>query len=290
MDIKKVAGIITYNPDLTRLRDNVQAILPQVDTIIIVDNGSSNREGIKRLLNTFDRDIHYVLNNENVGVAKALNEIAEKADSLGAKWVLTLDQDSIVSDNLMEEYINYIDNPELGIITCRYVDRNTNDIEHIKPIENSYEWRCITSGSYMNIKVWKEIGGFYEPLFIDLVDYDYCYSLIEHGYQILQVGTPYLIHEIGKSSQVLFRGQPQIAFNHSPLRCYYMIRNAIPVAKRHHMWKEHISYIIRRWTIINKFETNRLSKKKMMMIGLYHGLIGKLGRCQIKSINNLCLK
>ena len=285
MDIKKAAGIITYNPDLFRLEENVRAILSQIDTLIIVDNNSKDFESIKQLLNSYNRDIYYIQNNENVGVAKALNDMVTKALDLGLEWLLTLDQDSVVSDNLMGEYLKYVNNPDLGIITCRFIDRNTEDISHISPIDNSNEWRCITSGSYMNLKVWKEIGGFFEPLFIDLVDYDYCYTLREHGYRILRLGTPYIIHEIGNSSRVILRGRPQIAFNHSPLRCYYMIRNAIPLAKRHHMWKEHISYIIRRWTIINKFETNRLSKNRMMLLGLYHGLIGKLGRCQIKSIN-----
>ena len=36
------AGIVTYNPNMKRLIENVNAILPQVEQVILVDNGSAN--------------------------------------------------------------------------------------------------------------------------------------------------------------------------------------------------------------------------------------------------------
>ncbi|MDC2274628.1 hypothetical protein [Bacteroides thetaiotaomicron] len=36
--MKIVAGIILYNPDIDRLMDNISAISPQVESIIIIDN------------------------------------------------------------------------------------------------------------------------------------------------------------------------------------------------------------------------------------------------------------
>lgn len=40
--MKIVAGIILYNPDIDRLMDNISAISPQVESIIIIDNNSIN--------------------------------------------------------------------------------------------------------------------------------------------------------------------------------------------------------------------------------------------------------
>lgn len=37
------AGIVTYNPDIQLLKQNIQSIQPQVQSIFIYDNGSSNR-------------------------------------------------------------------------------------------------------------------------------------------------------------------------------------------------------------------------------------------------------
>lgn len=278
MKSKNVAGIITYNPDISRLRENVEAIFPQVDSLIIVDNASSNREVIKNLLSKQEKVI-FLYRDKNEGVAKALNIMASKANELGAEWLLTLDQDSVVADNIMSEYVKYVNDPTVGIITCRYIDRNTDNNDQFTSQENRFIPRCITSGTYMNLEIWGQVGGFYEPLFIDQVDFDYCYTLKEHGYRILQVGNTYLLHEIGKSKPVTLFGNYHIAFNHSPSRYYYMIRNMIVVAKRHHMWRHFIHVIPRRIIIVNKFENDRWKKNKMMALGFYHALIGKMGKC-----------
>lgn len=274
---KIVAGIITYNPDISRLRENVETIYSQVDSLIVVDNGSSNCNDIQNLLES-KPNVCYVFNSDNLGVAKALNIMAEKAIEMNADWLLTLDQDSVVAKNMMEEYAKYTTDTMVGIITCRYIDKNTEDISHFAPQDNSIIPRCITSGTYMNLNVWKQLGGFYEPLFIDQVDFDYCYTLREKGFKILRVGNTYLLHEIGKSKRVYLSGNYHIAFNHSPLRYYYMIRNMLVVAKRHRMYRHYIHAIVRRVTIVNKYEDNRWKKNLMMLRGFWHFVIGRLGR------------
>ena len=135
MEVKRIAGIITYNPELGRLHENVGTILPQVDCLIIVDNGSSNVEDIHSFIDEFEK-VYFVCNSQNVGVAKALNEMAEKAMEFGAEWLLTLDQDSVVAANIMEEYVKHISDTSIGIVTCRYVDRNTDNIYHFTSIND----------------------------------------------------------------------------------------------------------------------------------------------------------
>ena len=272
-----IAGIITYNPDIERLRNNIDAIYPQVDKLIIVDNGSSNISVVQKEFSSF-ANICYIINENNIGISCALNQMSQKAIDLGAEWLLTLDQDSVVSDDLMKEYAKLLKDDSLGIISCRYKDRNANEIQMTDVEDNKYVSRCITSGSYMNLKAWKDVGGFYEPLFIDQVDFDYCYSLREQGCSILQAGKPYILHEIGKSRSITLFGHNHVAFNHSPVRYYYMIRNMIIVAKRHHMWKHYLRVIVRRWLIVNRFEDNRLVKNRMMLKGLCHGIVGRLGK------------
>ena len=39
---KIYAGIVTFNPDIERLKENVCAICIQVPEVVIFDNGSSN--------------------------------------------------------------------------------------------------------------------------------------------------------------------------------------------------------------------------------------------------------
>lgn len=55
-----------------------------------------------------------------------------------------------------------------------------------EPVEEFIDF-CITSASCTNLAVWKEVGGFDERLFIDLVDNEFCKRLIVSGYKILRL-------------------------------------------------------------------------------------------------------
>ena len=88
------AGIVLYNPDTERLKENIEAILPQVDQIIVVDNGSSNVDEICELLNKYEQ-IKFIWNEENYGIAKALNQLLYFAYKNDVEWILTIDQDSV---------------------------------------------------------------------------------------------------------------------------------------------------------------------------------------------------
>ena len=48
--MKILAGIVLFNPDIERLKQNAAAILPQVDCLLAVDNGSTNLEEIEKAL------------------------------------------------------------------------------------------------------------------------------------------------------------------------------------------------------------------------------------------------
>ena len=77
-NIKTLCGIVTFNSDVSRLVENVSAAYPQVDKLIIFDNGSTNIDAIKEALRDF-KNIHYFLSKTNQGIAKALFEIMEYA-------------------------------------------------------------------------------------------------------------------------------------------------------------------------------------------------------------------
>ena len=43
------AGIVLYNPDIKRLEENISAIAPQVNELILIDNSSKNIDEIAEL-------------------------------------------------------------------------------------------------------------------------------------------------------------------------------------------------------------------------------------------------
>lgn len=234
MQNKYVVVIVTFQPDAERVRVNVAGLKRQGFTVIIVDNFSDNIEQIKE---SVGYDILVEL-PENKGIAAALNDGMHKAVSLGAEWVLSLDQDTLVADNLLDEYRKYTALKNAGAL-CPAIEKKNEGLIHAcsKKIERVY--KCPTSGFFLNTSVWSVVGEYDEWMFIDYVDYDMCTRLRINGYQIYRVNTTKIIQELGKQSvnrfffrlgQLLHWKKLQnfaVTYNHSPFRNYYFVRNSL---------------------------------------------------------------
>lgn len=101
-----VAGIVLYNPNIKRLLKNIESVYPQVEKIIVFDNGSDNYEKVVKYLQKFSNIIK-ISSSVNKGIAHALNEIAIKAKEMRYDWLLTLDQDTVIYKNLINTYTKY---------------------------------------------------------------------------------------------------------------------------------------------------------------------------------------
>ena len=93
--------IITYNPneDFFNL---INEIKNQVREIIVVDNNSEKI--LKERLISFCSNsmTNLILNSENYGIAKALNQGIELAKAKKYEWVLIFDQDSKPFSNAVD--------------------------------------------------------------------------------------------------------------------------------------------------------------------------------------------
>ncbi len=220
------AGIVTFNPEIERLKSNINSIISQVSFLIICDNGSDNIDLITEAIRDFDHII-LIKSNENRGIAFALNKIFEYAiQEIAANWVLTLDQDSVCPPNIIDVYANYC-NDSIGIICPVFRDPSVSyGTEAFETKVRSIN-HCITSGSLTNVNAWKSVSGFDDFMFIDFVDFDFCHRIKQNRFQILQTGDVVLNHTIGKSQVKRFLGKQFVITNHSNMRKYYMMRNYI---------------------------------------------------------------
>ena len=266
------AGIVSYNPDIFRLEENIDAIYSQVDKLIIVDNKSKNLEEIENIIIKY-KNIIFIKNNINLGIARALNQIMEKSLCEQADWVLTLDQDSVVSASLVSQYRQYLNLPNIGMLTCVIKDRNTKG-NTFKKFEREYEevQKCYTSGCLTKVSAWNISGRFDEKMFIDYVDYDMCMSLKECGYKIIRINQIGLLHELGKSRDVKFFGKKYVVSNHAPKRKYFIVRNWLYYNRKHSKilnlkkeYKSLVRFIV--FTII--YEPNKFSNGKAMLQGIF---------------------
>ena len=124
--MKILTGIVTFNPHLKRLNENIDAIINQDTDILIFDNGSDNRDEIKALAEL--KKCKIICSKKNNGIAYGLSIIMSYAKKYHYDWVLTLDQDSVASLNLITEYKKYINDPKIGALTCIIRDRNFIEI------------------------------------------------------------------------------------------------------------------------------------------------------------------
>lgn len=273
---KILAGIVTYNPDISKLRENVAAVSPQVHQVVLVDNGSDNVDSVAEICDE-DPNVSLIRNGENLGVAKALNIIFRRGGSIGAGWVLTLDQDSRVDDNFIEECSPLMQKEDVVSISTlrknRGIDRRTEYDENISVQTVNH---CITSGNLVRLSAWKEIRGFNEALFIDCVDYEFCYRLRMAGYAIHRINKVLLTHEVGQREERMFFGKKILTNNYSPMRRYYISRNSIYLRRfiplSHEtgaFWggytKDHIIKVL-------LYETNKLRKLRACLQGIVDGM------------------
>jgi rhamnosyltransferase len=277
MDIKILAGIVLYNPELSRLEQNIKAIISQVDNLILIENGSKDIDYLSGIKDNFN--IHILKNNSNSGIAYALNQIMEYANENDFKWVLTLDQDSVVADNLIATYKTIIGNNSIGMVTCRIDDRNFTLKQGTKTIEVEQVKICITSGAMVRTTAWSDVGGFDNFMFIDSVDFDFCLLLGEHNWKIIKTNNTSILHEVGKTKVVHIFGKEYLSFNHALFRYYYIIRNPIYVVRKHNKLfiKSFYKMLFIRFYIVVVYENNR--KKKL--INMFKGLIDGL-TCKVK--------
>ncbi|MDQ5922985.1 MAG: rhamnosyltransferase, partial [Bacillota bacterium] len=97
------AIIITYNVE-NDFRLRINKLKGKVDEIIVVDNGSTN-ETIN-MLKALEDEITVIYLNENKGIASALNKGIDYSIKKGYQWVLTLDHDSIVTEDMINNMLN----------------------------------------------------------------------------------------------------------------------------------------------------------------------------------------
>lgn len=262
--MKVLAGIVLYKPDPVRLRENIAAVRGQVDALAVWDNGGMDRSVLPADTIALSDE------GRNVGIATALNRLCEYAWQNGYDWILTLDQDSVVPAGLIEGYARYAGDPAVGMLCPCILDRNYGTMEYDRGSgsETDEVDVCITSASLLRLSAWKEVGGFCDALFIDMVDFDICWSLQAKGYKVLRVNSLVLYHEIGSSRKVRFLGKENVVFNHAPIRSYYMARNTLAVGRRHGRVKKCRRMAAKRILLVTLFEKQKWAKVKMIIKGL----------------------
>ena len=219
----KLSGVtVIYNPDKT-VNNAIESYLPFLSRLYIVDNSIQNNE---KFFEKY-KNVKYIPNMKNLGIATALNIGAEIAYKEKFDWILTMDQDSIFENDNLQKLINYfkkVNLKKVGIVSPWHETKEKKE-KSCKKVERIVE--VMTSGNFVNLHAWKDVGGWKNWLFIDCVDIEFCMNLNIHNYDVIRYNESCLKHNLGNIKIHHLFGKNFASTNHNYIRQYYMIRNML---------------------------------------------------------------
>jgi len=235
--------VVLYYPTLNAIEDIISSINEY--NIYLIDNTPEN--DIKYSLYNFD-NTSYIKNKENKGIAFAQNIGIKRALNDGCEYVAFFDQDSLLSEDLIDKLIqeyNRIEKSEykIGVLGPLPINLDNNQpykqrvLKKIDDLEIFITDMVISSGMLVKSFVFERVGLMDEDLFIDGVDFEFCWRLQEAGFKCFVTYKIKLLHKVGKDD-TSFMGFPIIIS--SPIRYYYMYRNYFKLAFRNYVplsWK-----------------------------------------------------
>lgn len=218
--------------------------------IVVVDNASLDSS--MELVEQKYPQVHTIYSKENIGWGAGCNLGAEIAIENGAQYILLLNTDTEIEENMIGLLVDAVDDTCVAIPRM-YTDKqdkngtlwysggeinyntaevsqciysyNEDDAERNKVRKVDFATGCCM---LIPAAVWRHVGGFDEGYFMYYEDVDFCVRLREEHFDIVYVPEAALWHKVGGSSggEVSYVSQ------------YYTVRNRLFFAERFSRYME----------------------------------------------------
>jgi len=292
---------VTFNPEINRLSGQLD-VLPADAWLIVVDNATE-----EECYRTLEQRIasrpktHLIRNSSNLGLAEALNQGANYAlEHLpSVQYLLLMDQDSVpfpaAITRLLAAHAE-LENRGLpvGCVGPRLVDRVTG-LQHgfhrikgwrwsrVYPAETDHApIECANlngSGTLMRASLFSNLGGLDERLFIDHVDTEWAFRVLNAKFLLLGIPDARFDHAMGEKSLRFWCFGWRIWPQRSPKRHYYLFRNAVWLMRRGYVptvWKVWaIAKLLMTMVAHTVIDPARNKQLREMLAGINCGLRGK---------------
>ena len=227
----------TYRPP-GRLRALVD-VLRLYGPVIVSDDGSPC--AFDRLLaEVASKDgVNVLRHTTNVGIGRGLNDGLRFAQTMHYPWLLTVDQDSVLSTTYIQDLFGTTRDFlglgfHVGAVGAETVlDQSgpmTYPSEQLGTLKTTEE--VIQSGSLWSVEALTSVRGFDEELGNDAVDAAACLALRERGYVVALAPGLSFQHSIGSASQHRLFGRNVIVTHHSTTRHRAMLKNRLQLLPR----------------------------------------------------------
>lgn len=286
--------VVTYNPDITYFSKVIDNICANQVAVVVVDNGSQNVDVIEQLLAA--SSVVFKPLGKNAGIAKAQNIGIELAFAMGASHIWLSDQDTIYPADYAANMMEIVGGLEgsgspYGAIGPCFFELNRQRVEAFvrfspygkrfqpEPGLNSVA-HLIASGMVISKAAFAAVGPKREDLFIDWVDLEWCWRANAKGYPVYGSGDVVIEHNLGDVMVQVASKQISVR---SPFRHYFIIRNGLYLCLHDRLlpWGARLHYLLRTFAFIFCYPilapTQKWQHLKVNLIGLWHGVIGRLG-------------
>jgi rhamnosyltransferase len=148
-------------------------------------------------------------------------------------YLLTMDQDSSFNSDDFEKYKSLIQKGDYTKVAQFGINCQPHiTISSEQPQE---ALTLITSGSILNLSLVKNVGDFNEDLFIDFVDAEFSYRVVQHGLINLMFSNILLNHALGNlvSGRSVLTFKKSLRIIHAPIRAFYITRNGLFLLFKH---------------------------------------------------------
>ena len=301
------AIIVTFEPNLSALGDNIAAVIDQVDDVIVIDNGSSNQTQLIEMLQSLAiQKIKLRGLKDNQGIGAAHNHGISIAKEASSDYVLLLDQDTQVKPNMVNAFYDAVlqlkssgELSQLAALGAKYTSDNGDNSFFIQlgllKFQRQHCDNCdhgilpadflISSGSLIPMKTLEILGDMDASLFIDHVDTEWFLRAKAKGFQAYGVCQALMQHGLGEQMhKVRFLGVGRVRNvpQHKPFRYYYMFRNSIALYRRKDLsklWKwNDLQRLIQIFIFYGICYGPRIKNLSMMLRGIRDGVANNMGK------------
>ena len=237
--------IVNYNGyEITRAcLDSFKRVTYRNYLLIVVDNASSD-DSVKRLEKE-SPDVHFLPSGYNTGFTGGNNIGLKKAEELGAEYVFFLNNDTVVSENVLDELLAFSSgHPDVGIVgplTYYFeaveiisfgggeINRNTgmysqfNKDKTLNQLSDKVIYCSFIEGAamFMRTALAVEVGGFNDAYFLTSEESELCVRVVDKGYKLAVITSCSVWHKISRTLE-----------GRSALRNYFVFRNRLLFVKR----------------------------------------------------------
>jgi len=299
---KVLAIVVSYQPTVSELRENIAQLESQVEHIYLVDNASSNQADISDAFGKHP-SITVDLQARNLGLGAAHNLGIRYAQQAHYDYVLLLDQDTQMQADSVSALLTAIrSKANAGIkvsgVGSSYAHGRQQDSVYIRfgalkfsrhGADEQDDHGCvatdflISSGTLIALQAVEEVGLMDESLFIDHVDTEWFLRARSKSLQAFGVCAARIEHSLGETAHAIrFAGRDRDVPQHQPFRYYYIFRNSVLLYRRSYpsgLWKwNDLQRLLMILVVYGFMKPPRWQNLRMMAKGLWHGMRGISGR------------